>query len=55
MQRIVSNYKRSILTMKTDFDKILGKVNYFHSNDLEALNREIENYEKRLHQILSIR
>ena len=55
MQRTVSIYKRSILTMKTDFDKILGKVNYFHSNHREALKREIEKYEKRLHQILAIR
>ena len=30
-----------IIIMKTDFDKILGKVNYFHSNHGEALNREI--------------
>ena len=45
----VSNSKRSILTMKTDFDKILGKVNYFHSSDWEPLIREIEKYEKRLH------
>ena len=55
MQRTVSNYKRSILTMKADIDKILGKVNYFHANHREALNREIKNYEKRLHQILAIR
>ena len=55
MQRTVSSYKRSILTMKTDIDKILGKVNYFHSNHQEALNREIEKYEKPLHQILDIR
>ena len=41
--------------MKTDFDKIRDKVNYFHSNHLEALNREIERYEKRLHQILTTR
>ena len=39
MQRTVSNYKCSILTMKTDIDKILGKVNYFHSNHRKALNR----------------
>ena len=55
MQRTVSNYKRSILTMKTDIDKILGKANYFHSNNWEALNREIEKYKKRLHQFLAIR
>ena len=55
MQRTVSNYKRSILTMKADIDKILGKVNYFHANHREALNREIKKYEKRLHQILAIR
>ena len=41
--------------MKTDFVKILGKVNYFHSNHREALKIEIEKYEKRLHQILAIR
>ena len=40
--------------MKTDFDKILGKIIYFHSNHREALNREIEKHEKRLHQMLSI-
>ena len=40
--------------MKTDFDKILGKVNYFHSNHGKALNRETEKYEKRLHQTLAI-
>ena len=55
IQRTVSNYKRSILTMKREFDKILGKVNYFHSNHQEAVNREIEKYEERLHQILVIR
>ena len=55
MRRTVSNYKRSILTMKADIDKILGKVNYFHANHREALNREIKKYEKRLHQILAIR
>ena len=44
MQRTVSNYKRSILLMKKDFNKIRDKVNYFHSNHLEALNREIEKY-----------
>ena len=32
MQRTVNNYKRSILTMKTDFDKILAKINCFHSS-----------------------
>ena len=42
MQRTVSNYKRSVLLMKIDFDKICEKVNYFHSNYLKALNREIE-------------
>ena len=54
MQRTVSNYKCSILTMKTDIDKILGKVNYFHSNHRKALNRGIEKQEKRLYQILAI-
>ena len=44
MQRTVSNYKRSILLMKKDFNKIRDKVNYFHSNHLETLNREIEKY-----------
>ena len=38
--------------MKTDFSKILVKVNY--SNCQEALNKEIEKYEKRFHQILTI-
>ena len=38
--------------MKTDFSKILVKVNY--SNCQEALNKEIEKYEKRFHQILAI-
>ena len=41
MQKTVSNYKRSLLTIKTNFDKILGKVNHFHSNHREALNKEI--------------
>lgn len=54
MHRSVSNYKRSILTMKTDFDKMLGEVNYFHSNRGEALSREIQRHEKHLHQILAI-
>ena len=36
MQRDVSNYKLSKLTVKTDFDKIIGKVNCFHSNRREA-------------------
>ena len=40
--------------MKTDFDKILGKIIYFHSNHREALNRETEKHEKRLHRIISI-
>ena len=53
MQRTVSNYKRSILTMQTDFYKSFGKVNYFPSNNWEHLNREIEKYEKCLHQILA--
>ena len=46
MQRTVGNYKRSVLLMKINFDKICEKVNYFHSNYLEALNREIEKNEK---------
>ena len=41
--------------MKTEFDKILAKVNYFHFNHQEALIREIEKYEKLLLQILAIR
>ena len=41
--------------MKTEFDKILAKVNYFHFNHQEALIREIEKYEKLLLQILVIR
>ena len=32
MQRTVSNYKRSISAMNTDFDKILAKIDCFHSN-----------------------
>ena len=55
MRRSVSNHKRSILTMKTDFDKMLGEVNYFHSSRREALSREIERHEKHFHQILAIR
>ena len=55
MRRSVSNHKRSILTMKTDFDKMHGEVNYFHSNRREALSREIERHEKHFHQILAIR
>ena len=51
IQRIVS----SILTMKTNIDKIIGKANHFHLNQSEALNREIEKYEKSLRQILAIR
>ena len=43
-----------MLTMKTDFHKILGKVKCFHSNLWEALNREIEKNEKLLDQILTI-
>ena len=54
MHRSVSNYKRSILTMKTDFDKMFGEVNFFHSNRGEALSREIQRHEKHLHQILAI-
>ena len=46
IRRTVSNHKRSTLTLKIDFDKILGKVNYFHSNRREALSREIEKHEK---------
>ena len=41
--------------MKTNFDKILAKVNYFHFNHQEPLIREIEKYEKLLLQILVIR
>ena len=55
MQRTVSSYKCSVLTMEAAIDKILGKVNYFHSNHWEALNREIKKHEKRLHEILAIR
>ena len=54
-KKTVSNYKRSILTMKTDFDKILCEINHFHSNDQEALSKKNENYVKLLHQILAIR
>ena len=55
MQRTVSSYKLSILTMKTDLDNILAKINYFHFNDRETLIKEIEKYQKSLHQILAIR
>ena len=41
--------------MKTDFDKGLAKINYFHSNHREALIREIEKYDERLHKLLVIR
>ena len=38
MQRTVNNYKRSILTIKTDFDKLLAKINCFHFNRGGAFN-----------------
>ena len=40
--------------MKTDFDNILGNIDYFHCNRREALSREIEKHEKSLHKILAI-
>ena len=46
IHRTASNYKSSILALKADFDKTLGKVNYFHSSRREALSREREQYEK---------
>ena len=53
MQRTAGNYKRSILTNKTDFDKIFGEINFFHSSRREALMKELEKHEKHLHQILA--
>ena len=55
IQITINNYERSILTMKTDFDKGLAKINYFHSNHREALIREIEKYDECLHKLLVIR
>ena len=37
MQITINNYERSILTTKTDFDKVLAKINFFWLKLLQSL------------------